>query len=102
MFPLNSSLVSVQFDENLILLLGGRDEKNSPTQDIVFFNQTYGMIEKASTTHLSISDKFTGGAMTQYVINRIQCRIYFASDAFVHEVEYAAKAGEAMFKSKIY
>ena len=47
-----------------------------------------------------MSDKFVGGAMTQYVNNRIDSRIYFCSEAFVHELEYGLKIGEAKFKFK--
>lgn len=48
-----------------------------------------------------MSDKFVAGAMTQYVINRLESKIFFCSDKIVHEVEYGAKAGEAMFKSRV-
>ena len=47
---------------------------------------------------MSVRDKFSGGSMTQFVINRIECKIYFSSDAFVHEIEYGAKTGEAKYK----
>ena len=101
MVPLNTSCASVQFDDNLILLFGGANEQNMLTQDIVFYNQTFGIIEKAQTTSLSMSDKFVGGSMTQYVINRLECKIFFSSDKIVHEIEYGSKAGEAMFKSRV-
>jgi len=51
-------------------------------------------------TQMSVSDKFIGNSLSQFVINRIDCKIFFSSDAFVHEIEYGAKAGEAMFKCK--
>ena len=34
------------------------------------------------------------------MINRIESRVTFASEAFIHEIEYGAKAGEAKFVAK--
>ena len=58
------------------------------------------MVDKAAGIQMSVMDRFTGGSMTQFVINRIECKIYFSSDAFAHELEYGAKTGEAKFKCK--
>lgn len=38
--------------------------------------------------------------MSQFVINRMDKRINFTSDAFIHEIEYGTKNGKAVFKTK--
>jgi len=50
-------------------------------------------MEKAPV-QLSLNDKFTGGTMTQFVINRLNNKIFFCSESFVHEVDYGAKVGD--------
>lgn len=65
-------------------------------QDIYFLDTSRKQLQK-STFQLSVSDKFTGGAMTQYVLNRLENKIFFASENFIHEVEYASKTGESKF-----
>lgn len=57
-------------------------------------------MEKAGNTQLGLGDKFFGGAMTQYVLNRMESKIFFCSEAFVHEMEYGVKVGDAKFKCK--
>ena len=39
--------------------------------------------------------------MTQHVINRIESKIFFTSDAFVHEIEYEVKAGEIILRPRV-
>jgi hypothetical protein len=41
--------MSFKFDDNLILICGGTDDKNSNQQDIVYFNPSKLMMEKSST-----------------------------------------------------
>ena len=96
-FPFNACSFAFKYDENLIVIAGGTDEKNSPQQDVVYFNPSLLRMERAPV-QLSLSDKFTGGTMTQVVMNRLENKIFFCSEAFVHEVDYGPKAGDSLFK----
>ena len=98
-FEMNMSPASFQFDQNLILICGGTDERNTPSQDLVLFNPNSKLIQKLDNTALSVCDKFKGGSMTQFIINRMDCKIFFSSEAFVHELSYAV-GDEMMFKCK--
>eukprot|EP00347_Sterkiella_histriomuscorum_P023731 403333576 len=100
--PFPQGAISFKHDDNLIVLCGGVDEKNQyqHLQDIYYFNPTFMIMEKAQNTQLGLGDKFLGGAMTQYVINRMDSKIVFCSESFVHELEYGVKTGEAKFKCR--
>ena len=52
----------IKVDENLIMICGGVDEKNSAVQDLFFFNPINKVLEKASNIQLGLTDKFVGGA----------------------------------------
>jgi len=60
MLPINTSSISIQFNDSLILICGGRDTKNSKSQDIIFFNQMFLTMKKLDSVQLSVSDSFTG------------------------------------------
>lgn len=90
---LNLKAVSFQMDDNLIILCGGVDEKDTSTKDMFFFNQTFSTISKSTDQQLSIGDKFTGGQATQYLVDRVKRNISFTSDTFIHEIEYETKGG---------
>jgi len=42
--------VSFRFDDNLILICGGVDDKNSNLQDIYYFNPSILAMERATNT----------------------------------------------------
>ena len=63
------------------------------------FNPLMMRMERAPS-QLGVSDKFLGGAMTQYVINRLDNKMFFCSETFVHEMEYGVKVGDNLFKFK--
>ena len=83
-----------------MFICGGVDDKGSSTQDFYFFNHTIFSLTKSVEVGLNICDKFTGGQMCQYVINRLEAKVHFTSDSFIHEIEYGAKNGRACFKTR--
>jgi hypothetical protein len=89
------------FDDNLIILCGGEGEKaSSPSKDIVFFNPSSNKIEKQEDSMLQLADKFVGGALSQFVISRMDCKIFFCSESFVHELDYGGTKGSFKLKCK--
>jgi len=98
--PINMFCTSVQYDEQLIMICGGSPEDKGKSRDVVFLNQQQNVLGKDPNIQLSMLDKFSGSQMTQYVIDRSEMKIYFASDDIVHELEYTNKGGVPEFKFK--
>lgn len=84
----------------MIVISGGVNDNNQSSKDVLLFNPVIQKIEKQSNMQLQMVDKFIGAGMTQSIINRLDQKIYFCSEAFVHEADYGTQAGEAKFKFK--
>ncbi|CDW79004.1 kelch motif family protein [Stylonychia lemnae] len=98
--PYPMASVSFKFDDNLIVICGGVDDKNSNQQDIFYFNPSILVMEKAQNTQLGLCDKFVGGSMTQYLMNKMESKLFVCSESFVHELEFGIKVGDMKFKCK--
>ena len=53
---------------------------------MVVFNIPGKILGKIEGTQLKLSDKFTGNSQTQYIYNKVESKIVFASETFAHEI----------------
>ena len=47
---------------------------------------------------MKVSDKFLGNYQTQYIYNKVESKIIFASDTFAHEIQYSFRGDQPEFK----
>jgi hypothetical protein len=64
----------------------------------VIFNIPGQILGKIEGTQMKLSDKFLGNSQTQYIYNKVESKIIFASDTFAHEIQYSITGNQPEFK----